>query len=246
MIRQSWSSMLLAMASGLVLAAAACSSGGHQQEETLAVSEVEEAEALGENAMEALTMEEDTQPNIGDALSETIMSDDDDFEVSDSVEQKEKVVSSRDLRGVAVELGQEVSYIVQEGDWLSKIAFNVYGDVNLWKQISNRNDLTDPNLIVPGQKLNLIVNNDNAKKFFESYNAVTWHKEDHLLRNGQDGIYDILVMSGDSLSKIAERLTGDLTNWKKIYEENKQQIVDPDIIFVGQRLTFSNQNLMTH
>ena len=95
MIRQSWSSMLLAMASGLVLAAAACSSGGHQQEETLAVSEVEEAEALGENAMEALTMEEDTQPNIGDALSETIMSDDDDFEVSDSVEQTEKVIYRR-------------------------------------------------------------------------------------------------------------------------------------------------------
>lgn len=45
-----------------------------------------------------------------------------------------------------------------------------------------------------------------------------------------------VVKSGDSLSKIAKREYGDAGAWKAIFEANKDQIKDPDLIHPGQKL----------
>jgi nucleoid-associated protein YgaU len=45
------------------------------------------------------------------------------------------------------------------------------------------------------------------------------------------------VVSGDSLSKIAKREYGDAQKWRQIYEANRDQIKDPDLIYPGQVLT---------
>jgi nucleoid-associated protein YgaU len=45
------------------------------------------------------------------------------------------------------------------------------------------------------------------------------------------------VVSGDSLSKIAKREYGDAQKWRQIYEANREQIKDPDLIYPGQVLT---------
>ena len=45
-----------------------------------------------------------------------------------------------------------------------------------------------------------------------------------------------VVVSGDSLSKIAKREYGDMNQWRRIYEANKDQIKDPDLIHPGQKL----------
>ena len=42
------------------------------------------------------------------------------------------------------------------------------------------------------------------------------------------------VVKGDSLSKIAKRFYGDAQQWGKIYEANKDQIKNPDLIYPGQ------------
>ncbi|MDD4842743.1 MAG: 5'-nucleotidase C-terminal domain-containing protein [Anaerotignum sp.] len=44
------------------------------------------------------------------------------------------------------------------------------------------------------------------------------------------------VVKGDSLWKIAKNLLGDGTQWKTIYENNRDQIKDPAQIYVGQEL----------
>lgn len=49
---------------------------------------------------------------------------------------------------------------------------------------------------------------------------------------GGEEIYE--VKSGDSLSKIAKNYPG--MTWQKIYEANKDQIKDPNIIHPGQKL----------
>lgn len=48
-------------------------------------------------------------------------------------------------------------YTVKEGDSLSKIAKREYGDANEWRRIfeANRNIIDDPDLIHPGQKLQI-------------------------------------------------------------------------------------------
>jgi nucleoid-associated protein YgaU len=49
------------------------------------------------------------------------------------------------------------SYTVQSGDSLSKIAKRVYGDANKWHTIfdANRDKISNPDLIHPGQVLTL-------------------------------------------------------------------------------------------
>ena len=49
------------------------------------------------------------------------------------------------------------TYVVKPGDSLSKIAKELLGDANRWKEIfeANQDTLKDPNLIHPGQELRL-------------------------------------------------------------------------------------------
>ena len=44
------------------------------------------------------------------------------------------------------------------------------------------------------------------------------------------------VKSGDSLSAIARQEYGDASAWRRIYEANRDQISDPDMIHPGQEL----------
>ena len=50
------------------------------------------------------------------------------------------------------------------------------------------------------------------------------------------GTKTYVVVKGDSLSKIAQRFYGDAQDWKRIYEANRDQIDDPDLIHPGQEL----------
>lgn len=45
------------------------------------------------------------------------------------------------------------------------------------------------------------------------------------------------VVKGDSLSKIAKRFYGDASQWKRIYEANRDRIKNPDLIQPGWTLS---------
>jgi nucleoid-associated protein YgaU len=45
-----------------------------------------------------------------------------------------------------------------------------------------------------------------------------------------------VVVSGDSLSKIAKRVYGNGNEWKRIFEANQDILKDPNKIFPGQKL----------
>lgn len=53
--------------------------------------------------------------------------------------------------------GTENTYTVKKGDTLSKIAKEHYGEADQWHKIfeANRDQIQDPDLIHPGQKLRL-------------------------------------------------------------------------------------------
>jgi nucleoid-associated protein YgaU len=48
------------------------------------------------------------------------------------------------------------------------------------------------------------------------------------------------VVAGDSLSRIAKRFYGDADDWRRIYEANRDQIKDPDLIHPGQVFKIPN------
>lgn len=45
------------------------------------------------------------------------------------------------------------------------------------------------------------------------------------------------VEAGDSLWKISEKFYGDGNQWRRIYEANRDEIKDPDMIHPGQTFT---------
>ncbi len=47
------------------------------------------------------------------------------------------------------------TYTVTDGDWLSTIAGRAYGDIYAFDKIAQANNIADPNVIVPGQTLNI-------------------------------------------------------------------------------------------
>jgi nucleoid-associated protein YgaU len=53
--------------------------------------------------------------------------------------------------------GTESTYVVRKGDTLSGIAKHHYGDAGKWPKIfeANRDQIDDPDLIHPGQKLRI-------------------------------------------------------------------------------------------
>jgi len=107
------------------------------------------------------------------------------------------------------------TYVVQRGDYLWKISTKpeVYNDPYKWPRIwsANAESISDPNLIYPEQILNIIKDLD---------------KNQHL------------VVRGEYLSKIASYAEnfGDPFSWTKIYEANKNQIEDPNLIYPEQIL----------
>ena len=60
-------------------------------------------------------------------------------------------------RHLHVEALYEDAYVVVAGDSLSKIAKRFYGDANKWPRIheANRDQIKNPDLIHPGQKLRI-------------------------------------------------------------------------------------------
>jgi nucleoid-associated protein YgaU len=46
-----------------------------------------------------------------------------------------------------------------------------------------------------------------------------------------------VVQKGDSLSKIAKEIYGNASDWRKIFDANRDRIEDPDLIQPGWKLT---------
>ena len=253
MINTSWKTTVCAVASGLLLAIGACSSGQQEQEETLAISQSEEAANLGSD----FEVAEASNEAIDDALAETLAAvegtsdstaGEDVPSVEEVLNQAEEAVNaniaeeasdataleggsitdqtlansanSDDSYNSKMAEGETFTYVVRQDDWLSKITRNVYGDQSMWQQVADENGLSNPDLIMPGQKLTFRVTNEQSRNFQNSYARVNWYEGNSALRNGQNGFYDVLVVKGDSLSKIAERLLGNYNGWAKIYEAN--------------------------
>jgi len=123
-----------------------------------------------------------------------------------------KTLEEKLAAGPAPKLIPKNLYRVKKGDNLWRISGyrNIYNDPSQWRKIyeANKDKIEDPNLIYPGQRL------------------LIPPKRSHR------------VLKGENLWSISnyESIYNDPSQWRKIYEANKDKIEDPNLIYPGQRL----------
>jgi nucleoid-associated protein YgaU len=124
--------------------------------------------------------------------------------------------------GSAVMSGESSDYSVQSGDTLMKIAFEVYGDLYAWKRIYelNKDVVRDPNRIPRGTKLKLEAPQSPVS----------------VQRSGDRYV----IKKGDTLGKISNQVYGTPEKWRKIWDNNRQLIKDPNRIYAGFTLYYEN------
>jgi len=115
----------------------------------------------------------------------------------------------------------ESDYTVLKGDTLMKIAFETYGDLYKWKSIydGNRDRIKDPNDVPPGTML----------KLEKPSTPVA------LERNGDQ----YMIKKGDTLGTISNDVYGTTAKWKRLWENNKQLIKNPNRIYAGFYLFYT-------
>jgi nucleoid-associated protein YgaU len=122
-----------------------------------------------------------------------------------------------------------VKYTVKAGDTLMKISWEQYGDLYRWREIYQLNTakIADPNHVPPGTVITIAGGGRNPASVSE--------------QQGQS----YLIENGDSLSKISGKVYGSIEKWKKIWENNKQLIRDPNKIYAGFYLYYIPEAKMT-
>lgn len=120
------------------------------------------------------------------------------------------------------EAGQVKSYRVQRGETLMQIAFKLYGDISKWKEIKNMNS----------EKL---TNNSSLKantelKYRAPETPFVWNPA------GQPH----MIKTGETLGTISNSIYSTPKKWKAIWENNKPLIKNPNIIYAGFTLYYTN------
>lgn len=121
------------------------------------------------------------------------------------------------------------SYTVKAGDTLMKISWEQYGTLFRWREIyeSNKSRIADPNHVPPGTIIELPSEGRNPAAAVE--------------HNGEQ----YLIVKGDTLGKISGKVYGTLEKWKKLWENNRQLIRDPNKIYAGFYLYYVPETKMT-
>lgn len=102
-----------------------------------------------------------------------------------------------------------------------KISFETYGDLFKWRQIyeANRDRISDPNNVPPGTVLKLEKPSSPVQ----------------ISRNGKK----YLIKSGDTLGTISDDVYGTTAKWRRLWDNNREMIKDPNRIFAGFTLYYT-------
>jgi nucleoid-associated protein YgaU len=123
-------------------------------------------------------------------------------------------------------IGEVIQYQVKRGDTLMKIAFEKYGDLNRWKEIlaSNPGVLSDGGELKPGMVLNIA--------------GAVMIAVEH-----QGEIY--LIKKGDTLGLISKDVYGTPRKWKRLWDNNRDLIKNPNRIYAGFNLYYIPEAKLT-
>jgi len=192
----------------------ACSNVKKESDETLADVNIDQAtksEDFVVDAEDESLFAEDATDVKKDVAQESTIVTNDSF-----VSEVQTEVSEPSLAPTNV--GPVATYKVQKGDTLMLIAFKLYGDYSKWKTIKNNNQ----GLALGSLKEGMEISYPEVAKKFE------WVPQ---------GLPHLIVM-GETLGIISNEKYGTPKKWKKIYDNNRPLIKNPNSIYAGFTLYY--------
>lgn len=103
-------------------------------------------------------------------------------------------------------------YKVEKGETLMMIAFKIWGDYSKWRELAKMNPKAK-NAVSKGMVLKF---NAPAEKF-------VWNPAGE----------PYLIKKGDTLGTVSKERYGTPRKWKKVWENNKPLVKNPNLIFAG-------------
>lgn len=125
------------------------------------------------------------------------------------------------------EAGQVKTYKVKKGETLMQIAFKLYGDISKWKDIKNMN---------AGIGNNTALRANTELKYRAPETPFVW--------NPAGTPY--LIKTGETLGTISNSVYSTPKKWKSIWENNKPLIKNPNIIYAGFTLYYTNGGMANY
>lgn len=123
---------------------------------------------------------------------------------------------------------QFIEHIVQPGETYATISLKYFGTSAYSSSIGRANPLMSPTSLKPGRAVRVPKDPKNIQGI-----AVTAKEAP---KPGEELFAEYIVESGDTLSKIAERVYGESRLAKLIFDANRNTMKDEDSLRIGQKL----------
>lgn len=186
------------------------------------VDEPEDGEEISENMEDG---DEEDADFVVDADDEELIEDEDEdeevMEVAESydevpaISEEEVAMEESPMKEQSV-AGSNGEYIVQEGDTLMYIAFKLFGDYRKWHQLKSQNAEAVNSGMPTGTVLSY-----HSDGFVWNHNGLPY-----------------LIKRGDTLGTISNDKYGTSQKWRNIWDNNKDMIQNPNLIFAGFTLYY--------
>lgn len=192
-----------------------------------ACSRNKSAQGVSDETPQIELSDADEFSEVTESLADTDLGDTQPLEATEGPSMAETTPNVPDVSMEAaptvVALGDgEGEYTVQKNETLMLIAFKLYGDYNLWRNLANKNPGVMKNGLIPaGAKI----------KYNLPSQAFDWSPQGN----------PYLIRTGDTLGGISGSVYGTVKKWKSIWDNNKPLIKDPNRIYAGFTLYWLEQ-----
>lgn len=151
----------------------------------------------------------------------------------DKEEKDNRIMNAKEGGAQVEKIDQGSTYEVREGDDLWDIAKRAYKSGYNWVDIARANNLSNPNQVEVGQKLE-IPKVDQKNISLKTEIMVDGEQKSEVESGDKIMGSEYKIVKGDSLWGIAVRAYGDGYKWTDIAEAN--ELVNPNLIHSGNKL----------
>ncbi len=134
-------------------------------------------------------------------------------QIANTQEVAPEITQNENKYSTVKQTGSLERYVVQKNETLMTVAFKIYGDYRKWRDLKKWNEGTANTKISQGTSL----------KYYVPVEKIAWQP------NG----LPYMVKKKDTLQLISMDKYGTMKKWKKIYDNNRPLIRNPNLIFAG-------------